>query len=160
MDDPSASPVFKKRRLSSKSRLESGRSGSPERESVRCDSEEWQSDSQKDMFVSSPTQQNSPVSELDRMCDKYFDPNKGDFNFSSQSSDPEPNEISIIKDENLHLKEKVKLLVKENDALKLKIEKLSRNADEAVLKENLSLKEELDSYKFLLLAEKNTQSLD
>lgn len=94
------------------------------------------------------------------MCDKYFDPNKGDFNFSSQSSDPEPNEISIIKDENLYLKEKVKLLVKENDALKLKIEKLSSNADEAILKENLSLKEELDSYKFLLLAEKNTQSLD
>ena len=67
----------------------------------------WQSDSQKDMFVCSPIQQNTPVSELDRMCDKYFNPKKGDYNFNSLISDPERyislTEISLIKDENLYL---------------------------------------------------------
>ena len=67
----------------------------------------WQSDPQKDMLVCSPIQQNTPARELDRMCDKYFGPKKGDYNFNSQISDPEPyislTEISLIKDENLYL---------------------------------------------------------
>ena len=44
--------------------------------------------------------------------------------------------------------------MEENDPLKLKVGVLSRNAVEAMLKENLSLKEELDAYTVLLLPKK------
>ena len=136
MDEPSSSPTFKKRKIK--------RLPSPP-------------GSDEDLFSSQ-----SELNELnDKMVEKYFDENKGDFNIVTQPSDDSDDEKqykALLIDENNFLKQRVKTLEEENKKLKSDLKEiLDKNANEFLKHENETLKEKIDELEFIILMQKSTQ---